>query len=269
MSTKETNPKDAIGCKKPPMSVLPWPVLYEVGVGMLEGACKYRRHNYRRVGVRASIYFDATMRHMALWWEGEDLDPDSGLSHITKAIAGLVVLRDAQMRDMVTDDRPPRFDNDPGRIKWMELMQDKVDNVLAKYPKPLPPHVELKETEYAFQKLDVPPGGDVGRFDSAQVKDVKEEAVKAIFQQGPPMDGQRPLITIEKEESGAPVSDISARALNKDDVFTCREGTFKVTEQVRDNDAVYAVERLADGSYARDSWLFPGNYRVEFKGAGK
>lgn len=225
MSTKETNPKDAIGCKKPPMSVLPWPVLYEVGVGMLEGACKYRRHNYRAVGVRASIYFDATMRHMALWWEGEDLDPDSGLSHITKAIAGLVVLRDAQMRDMVTDDRPPRFDNAPSRIKWMELMQDKVDNVLAKYPEPLPPHTEE--------------GNDF-------IPDGLEITMRA---------GER-----------APVSDIAAHSLNKDDVFTCREGTFKVTEQ---GPAVYAVERLADGSYARDRWSFPGNYRVEFKGAGK
>lgn len=105
---KPTNPKDAIGIRKPPMSTVPMNVVAEIGVAMLEGACKYGRHNYRGVGVRASVYFDATMRHLVSWWEGEDIDPDSGASHITKALASLAVLRDAQMQGKCTDDRPPR-----------------------------------------------------------------------------------------------------------------------------------------------------------------
>lgn len=106
--TKDTNPKDAVGTKKAPLSVLPWPPLFEVGLGMLEGARKYGRHNYRISGIRYSVYFDAAMRHLGAWWEGEDDDPDSGLSHITKAIAGLLVLRDAMLCNKATDDRPPR-----------------------------------------------------------------------------------------------------------------------------------------------------------------
>lgn len=107
-ATKATNPKDAVGVRKAPMSTVPANVLAEVGVGMLEGTCKYGRHNYRAMGVRSSVYYDGTMRHLMSWWEGEDIDPDSTLSHITKAICSLVVLRDAMMRGMVTDDRPPR-----------------------------------------------------------------------------------------------------------------------------------------------------------------
>lgn len=80
----------------------------EVGVAMLEGATKYGRHNYRVAGVRSSVYYDAVMRHLIAWWEGEDIDPDSKLSHVTKAITSLVVLRDAMMQGMATDDRPPR-----------------------------------------------------------------------------------------------------------------------------------------------------------------
>lgn len=140
MKTKDTNPKDAIGCKKPPLSTLPWPVIFEAGAAMLEGACKYRRHNYRIAGVRASIYFDAVMRHMVQWWEGVDIDADSGVHHITKAIASLLVLRDAMMNDMVVDDRPPKFDQDPGRVKWMKLAQERVDDILERYPNPLPPY---------------------------------------------------------------------------------------------------------------------------------
>ena len=108
MSEKSTNPKDAIGVRKAPMSTVPPAVLAELGVAMLEGAAKYGKYNYRVAGVRASVYYDALMRHLFAWWEGEDIDPDSGLSHITKAIACLTVLRDAQMRSMVTDDRPPK-----------------------------------------------------------------------------------------------------------------------------------------------------------------
>lgn len=107
---KDTNPKDAVGTKKAPMSTVSAAVMAELGVAMLEGAAKYGRHNYRAVGVRASVYYDATLRHLFAWWEGEDFDPDSGVSHITKAIASLVVLRDCMINGNVTDDRPPRIE---------------------------------------------------------------------------------------------------------------------------------------------------------------
>lgn len=105
---KPSNPKDVLGVNKAPMSTVPAAVMAEVGVAMLEGGLKYGRHNYRAVGVRSSVYYDATMRHLMAWWEGEDIDPDSGLSHVTKAIAGLVVFRDAMIQGKVEDDRPPR-----------------------------------------------------------------------------------------------------------------------------------------------------------------
>jgi hypothetical protein len=105
--TKDTNPKDGIGIRKTPWSVIPMRVIAELGLALLEGACKYRRHNYRVAGVRASVYMDATFRHLAAWWEGEDVDPDSNLSHITKAIASLTVLRDSMISGNWNDDRPP------------------------------------------------------------------------------------------------------------------------------------------------------------------
>ncbi len=106
-ATKPTNPKDMMGVMKAPMSTVSAPVMAEVGVAMLEGALKYGRHNYRAVGVRASVYYDATMRHLMDWWEGQDIDPDSGMSHITKAITSLVVLRDSMIQGNWSDDRPP------------------------------------------------------------------------------------------------------------------------------------------------------------------
>ncbi|MEM9341755.1 MAG: dATP/dGTP diphosphohydrolase domain-containing protein [Pseudomonadota bacterium] len=137
MTTKDTNPKDAVGTKKPQFSTVPMNVVQEVGAGMLEGARKYGRHNYRASGVRASVYFDATMRHLTSWWEGEDVDPDSGLSHITKALCSLVVLRDAQMNKMVTDDRPPRVDVPFHR----EELQAVIDEIFERHPEAKEAHI--------------------------------------------------------------------------------------------------------------------------------
>lgn len=132
--TKDTNPKDAVGIRKVPVSTVPANVIQEIGLAMLEGALKYGRHNYRVTGVRASVYYDAAMGHMMSWWEGEDLDPDSGLSHITKALASLTVLRDAMARGMLTDDRPP----EGGRAADIHRSDLRVGELLDKYPDPKP-----------------------------------------------------------------------------------------------------------------------------------
>jgi hypothetical protein len=101
---------------------------------MLEGARKYGRHNYRISGVRASVYIDATKRHLDKWWDfGEDTDPDSGLSHITKAICSLYVLRDAMINGKMVDDRPPPVD-----LKEYDRLQKVLDEIFVKYPNARP-----------------------------------------------------------------------------------------------------------------------------------
>jgi len=96
-----------MGIGKGPMSTVSAPVLAELGLAMMEGARKYGRHNYRCVGVRASVYYDAALRHLTRWYEGEDIDPDSGLSHVIKAMACMAVVRDSMIVGNWVDDRPP------------------------------------------------------------------------------------------------------------------------------------------------------------------
>ena len=139
MNTKDTNPKDSIGIKKLPFSMVSAPVIGEMALGLLEGSCKYGRHNYREAGVRASVYYDATQRHLTAWWEGEDIDPDSQLNHITKAMSSLAVLRDAMMNDMWNDDRPPKFKNQD----WVRDMNKKAEEIIDKFPEPLEPFTEI------------------------------------------------------------------------------------------------------------------------------
>lgn len=145
MSTKESNPKDDVGIRKwRQFCTIPFTVVSELGVAMLEGARKYHRHNYRVAGVRASVYVDAAMGHIIQWWEGEDIDADSGLSHVTKAIASLVVLRDAMIQDMLTDDRPPKAKLDRLRTD----LQGAVDGIFERHPKPKAPFTELEHGKH-------------------------------------------------------------------------------------------------------------------------
>ena len=139
---KDSNPKDAVGVKKVPFSTVSAPVIAELGLAMLEGDRKYGRHNYRVAGVRASVYYDALFRHITAWWEGEDIDADSGLSHVTKAATCLVVLRDAMINDMLTDDRPPKAPEG-----WVKSLNEKAAKIIEKYPEPVLPYTELNKHE--------------------------------------------------------------------------------------------------------------------------
>lgn len=139
LGPKDTNPKDAVGTGKVPITVIPMPVIGELGLAMLEGARKYGRHNYRVAGVRASVYIDAVMmRHLPAFWEGEDIDPDSGLSHITKAIASLVVLRDSMIQGNWVDDRPPKAPDG-----WVAELNAKAKAIVERYPDAKEPYTAL------------------------------------------------------------------------------------------------------------------------------
>lgn len=103
--SKPTNPKDAIGSDKIPLHLWPTTATALGSMALLDGACKYGRANYRAIGVRASIYYDAAMRHLSKWFEGEDSDPDSGLPHLAHALACLAILVDAKAAGKLNDDR--------------------------------------------------------------------------------------------------------------------------------------------------------------------
>src|SRR5262245_34849479 len=74
-ASKPSNPKDIIGSNKVPVSLFPSTAIALGSITMLNGLCKYGRDNFRAVGVRASIYVDAAMRHLQAWNEGEEVDP--------------------------------------------------------------------------------------------------------------------------------------------------------------------------------------------------
>jgi Domain of unknown function (DUF5664) len=111
-ATKPSNPKDVIGSRKAPLSLVPWTLVVCASNALLEGALKYGRFNWRIAGVRASIYLDALKRHIAKWENGQNYDPETLVDHLDSAIGCLAIMRDAALYGKFTDDRPPCPDPD-------------------------------------------------------------------------------------------------------------------------------------------------------------
>lgn len=102
-----SNPKQDIGVKKAPLSLVPPALSIAVSAALADGAAKYGAYNYRQAGVKASIYYEAALRHLAALWDGEEVASDSGVEHLAHAAACLAILLDTKSIGRMVDDRPP------------------------------------------------------------------------------------------------------------------------------------------------------------------
>ncbi len=139
---KDSNPKQAYGDTKVGLSSVPMGPLYAVATAMAEGGMKYGRHNYRVLGCKHSTYFDAAMGHLVSWFEGEDVDAESGIHHLMKAAASIFVIYDSILMENDTDDRPVRY---PGGVPLR--INDVIAKLKKKYPKPHAPYIEKDQPQ--------------------------------------------------------------------------------------------------------------------------
>lgn len=140
---KPTNPKDAIGSDKVPYHLFPETAVIGGSLAFLEGMLKYGRANWRVIGVRASIYYDALRRHMDAWFEGETIDPDSGLPHLYKAIACIAILIDATETDKLNDDRMVNG----GYSRLLKELTPHVKRLKEQYKDKNPKHWTIKDNQ--------------------------------------------------------------------------------------------------------------------------
>jgi hypothetical protein len=107
MRHPDGNPKTAFGEQKPPMSDTPTTALQALGRVMRLGATKYGRFNWRVQNVSSTVYYDAAMRHLMAWFDGEDADYESGQSHLAHVMACCAILIDAREQGTLNDNRSP------------------------------------------------------------------------------------------------------------------------------------------------------------------
>jgi hypothetical protein len=99
------DPKGAIGATKTPLGLIPPHAMEQTAWVHKLGADKYGPWNWRETGVCASTYVNAILRHLNAWRDGEDLDPESGISHLAHIACSANILMDAGYCGKLQDDR--------------------------------------------------------------------------------------------------------------------------------------------------------------------
>lgn len=85
-------------------SLIPKEATEEMLKVFMFGEKKYARFNYRN-GFNSNRLVAAAMRHITSWNDGEDLDPESGLTHLGHAMCCLAMLLTNQIDGTMTDGR--------------------------------------------------------------------------------------------------------------------------------------------------------------------
>jgi len=99
------DPKGAAGALKTPLSLIPPYAMEQTAWAHKLGSHKYGPYNWRKTGVCASTYVNAILRHLNAWRDGENLDPESGISHLAHVACSCNILLDADYCNTLQDDR--------------------------------------------------------------------------------------------------------------------------------------------------------------------
>lgn len=116
-SYPQGNPKDMVGRRKVPLSLIPSSALVHEAMafkyGAFEAPCVdgkkgYGPYNWRTAPVSASVYIDAMLRHILDYLDGEEVADDSGAHHLGHARACAGIILDAMENKTLIDDRPTK-----------------------------------------------------------------------------------------------------------------------------------------------------------------
>lgn len=116
MSTSElsSTKAESAGLKydygKPSLELIDTEAEIELAKVLDYGARKYSPHNWRK-GIQWSRTIGAALRHLRAFNDGEDLDPETGLSHIAHAMCNCMFLLFFERHHKEMDDR---YKNTPG-----------------------------------------------------------------------------------------------------------------------------------------------------------
>jgi hypothetical protein len=115
MKTQHNDPKGAAGALKTPLGLIPPYAMEQTAWAHKHGAEKYGPFNWRDTKVCASTYINAMMRHLNAWRDGENLDPESGISHLAHIACSCNILMDADYCGTLMDDRNVKLRNEPDK----------------------------------------------------------------------------------------------------------------------------------------------------------
>lgn len=89
------------------LDLIPPSLSWAVGSVLTFGAQKYGDRNWE-AGIEWNRCYGALLRHLTAWWGGENLDPESGKSHLWHAACCLTFLIEFEQTHPELDNRPKR-----------------------------------------------------------------------------------------------------------------------------------------------------------------
>ena len=107
------------------LDLIPGSAMIALGRVLTYGAEKYGPHNWR-AGLAWHRPYGAALRHLNAWWEGEDLDTESGYSHLWHAMCELAFLVEYEQTHKELDDRYATIQRQAASKDGFELVRTTV-----------------------------------------------------------------------------------------------------------------------------------------------
>ena len=96
--------------EKPKLHLLPPKAITEVGKVLTFGAAKYDPENWKKVPDLQNRYTSAALRHIFAHMDGEELDPETNLSHLAHAMCCLLFKLEIELEERAKKERPRETD---------------------------------------------------------------------------------------------------------------------------------------------------------------
>ena len=93
---------------KPRMNLLPPKAIVEVSKVLTFGAEKYDAENWRKLDDLQNRYTAGALRHIFAHMDGEQLDPETNLSHLAHALCCLLFKLEIELENAKIEEEKPR-----------------------------------------------------------------------------------------------------------------------------------------------------------------
>ena len=96
--------------EKPKMNLLPPKAIVEISKVLTFGAAKYDAENWRKLDDLQNRYTAGALRHIFAHMDGEELDPETNLSHLAHAMCCLLFKLEIELEERAKKERPRETD---------------------------------------------------------------------------------------------------------------------------------------------------------------
>ena len=96
--------------EKPKMNLLPPKAIVEISKVLTFGAAKYDAENWRKLDDLQNRYTAGALRHIFAHMDGEELDPETNLSHLAHAMCCLLFKLEIELEERTKEKEPRETD---------------------------------------------------------------------------------------------------------------------------------------------------------------